>query len=65
MDNSNTVIWRNKDIKEILNDFRNKEIARIKKYTELEKEYIKLIEERRKINHKIRKLKYEMERFRF
>jgi hypothetical protein len=47
MDNSNTVIWRNRDIKEILNDFRNREIARIKKYTELKKEYNKLKEERR------------------
>lgn len=65
MDNSNTVIWRNRDIKEILNDFRNRDIARIKKYTELKKEYNKLKEERRVINHNLRKIKYELERFRY
>lgn len=65
MDNSNTIIWCSKDLKEILNDFKNREITRIKKYTELKKEYNKLKEKRRIINYNLRKIKYEMERFRF
>jgi hypothetical protein len=65
MDNSNTVIWRNKDIDEILNDFKNRDIARIKKYTELKKEYNKLKEEIRIMNYNLRKIKYELERFRY
>ena len=53
------------DIKKFFDDFENNMKIQTIKYNKMYKEYIKLIEERRKINHKIRKLKYEMERFRF
>ena len=65
MDNNNIVIWRNMDIEGILNDFKNRDIARIKKYTELKEEYNKLKEKRRIMNHNLRKIKYELERFRY
>lgn len=66
MDNNDTYIkFGDFDIKKFFDNFENSIKIQTIKYSKMEKEYIELIGERRRINHKIRKLKYEMERFRF
>lgn len=66
MDNNDTYIkFGDFDIKKFFDNFENSIKIQTIKYSKMEKEYIELIGERRRTNHKIRKLKYEMERFRF